>query len=58
MFLLKFEMEKRLHRVKIELDENRLIMCQFAKRCNKAENSFGCNSFYHKCSKFKDFIGL
>jgi len=49
-------MEKRLHRVKIELDENKPIKCQFAKGCSKAENSYRCNSFYQKCPKFKDFI--
>ncbi len=58
MDLLRLEMEKRLHRVIINLDENKKINCQFAKICYKAEISYRCNNFFQKCAKFKGFMRL
>ena len=51
-------MEKRLHRVKIELDKNKKLNCQFSKSCNEAEYSYRCNNFFQKCAKFKGFMRL
>ena len=44
-----------LHRVKIKMPHSDIIKCQYAKDCSKAENSYRCNNFYHKCSKYRDF---
>ncbi len=52
---MKNEIEKRLHRVKIELDKKD-VKCRFSKSCDIAESSSRCNYFYHKCTRFKDFI--
>jgi hypothetical protein len=51
---LSYDIEKRLHRVKIEMN-NRNIKCEYAKACSEAENSYRCNEFYQKCTKYKRF---
>lgn len=52
---MRNEIEKRLHRVKIKLDEAD-VKCPNSKYCSIAENSYRCNEFYEKCSTFlKEF---
>ena len=48
---MDFEMEKRLHRVKIKLDRKN-VKCPNAKYCAEAESCDRCNVFYEKCAKF------
>jgi len=43
------EIEKRLHRVKIDLDLKN-IACPQSKNCQDAENGSRCNIFFEKCS--------
>ena len=50
---MRNEIENRLHRVKIEL-EKKEVECPHMKECESVENSFRCNIFYQKCTKFKD----
>ncbi|OLS20510.1 MAG: hypothetical protein HeimC3_40240 [Candidatus Heimdallarchaeota archaeon LC_3] len=51
---MKYEIERRLHRVKIELDK-KVVRCHFSKECDIPENSYRCNLFYQKCTKFIKF---
>ena len=52
---MKNDIEKRLHRVMIKLD-NTDIKCPYAKECISVENCKRCNVFYSKCTIFSDFI--
>lgn len=49
---MRFEIEKRLHRVKISLKKEE-VKCPKASQCDKAESSMRCNLLFSKCSKFK-----
>ncbi len=51
---MRLNIEKRLHRVKIELDRKN-VKCSYSNTCDMAENCERCNSFYRKCNKFKDY---
>lgn len=51
---MRSNIEKRLHRVKIEL-EKKEVTCNYGNLCDTAENSERCNHFYFKCVKFKEF---
>ena len=46
---MRFDIEKRLHRVGISLDKSN-VKCPYAKDCDKASNCGRCNEFYKKCS--------
>jgi hypothetical protein len=52
---MRNEIEKRLHRVMIKLEEKGIV-CPYAIECLRADNSDRCNRFYEKCVKFTDFI--
>ena len=51
---MRLNIEKRLHRVKIELDKS-TVLCKFSNSCDLAENCKRCNEFFSKCVKFKQF---
>ena len=51
---IKYEIERRLHRVKIELVK-KVVRCPISKKCDIPENSYRCNIFYQKCTKFIEF---
>ena len=51
---MRSNIEKRLHRVKIEL-EKKDVVCIYGTLCDTAENSERCNIFYSKCVKFTEF---
>ena len=46
--IMRFEIEKRLHRVKIAF-EHKEITCPLSKNCSQAENCMRCDDFYKKC---------
>ncbi|MBY9014833.1 MAG: hypothetical protein KGD68_04005 [Candidatus Lokiarchaeota archaeon] len=48
---MRDEMEKRLHRVAIKL-ENAEILCDFSNICIHAETCPRCNEFFLKCNTF------
>lgn len=50
---MRYNVEKRLHRVMIKLDKNN-ISCPLAKDCIDAENCIRCNQFFRKCSLFNN----
>ena len=52
---MRYEIEKRLHRVKITLDKED-INCPYSKNCDKATNCMRCNKYYLKCSKYKENV--
>lgn len=52
---MRFDVEKRLHRVKIELD-NENVNCPVSKECKEASNCDRCNVFYEKCVIYKKKI--
>ena len=52
--IMRNEIEKRLHRVMIKIPQQD-NKCPYSKYCDDSENSFRCNLFYHKCSKYIDF---
>ena len=52
---MRYEIEKRLHRVKINLDK-KVLNCPNSKKCNKATNCERCNKYYLKCSKYKENV--
>lgn len=49
---MKEDIEKRLHRVKIELKKGE-IRCPHSKDCKSAENAPRCNTFFRKCKIYK-----
>ena len=49
---MRREVENRLHRVKITLDDKELN-CPKAKNCFKAANCDRCNIYFEKCSHYK-----
>jgi len=51
---MRLSIEKRLHRVKIELDKS-TVLCKFSNACDLAESCKRCNEFFIKCVKFKEF---
>ena len=51
---LNQDIEKRLHRVKINLSGN-TTNCPYSKDCNTSEICSRCNVFYEKCSKNEQF---
>ncbi len=46
---MRFEVEKRLHRVKIKLNKGD-VKCPNSNHCYNAENCYRCNKYYDKCS--------
>ncbi len=46
---MRINIERRLHRVKIELDKSH-IKCIHSKDCDEAANCDRCNEYYEKCS--------
>lgn len=48
---MREEIEKRLHRVLIKIDDND-IKCPVSQDCVGAENCQRCNKYYLKCSKY------
>jgi len=46
---MRYNIEKRLHRVKIALDRKN-VTCPQSKNCQDAENCGRCNIFFEKCS--------
>ena len=48
---MRYEIEKRLHRVKITLDRNGKN-CPDARNCNKATNCDRGINYYKKCSLY------
>jgi len=44
------EIEKRLHRVMISASSTHDIRCNYASKCEKAQNCDRCNVFFEKCS--------
>ena len=50
---MRSEIEKRLHRVKINLSSLNGIRCNHASLCDKAQKCERCNTFFRKCSLFK-----
>ena len=51
---MRFEVERRLHRVKISLDKEN-INCPHSKKCDKAANCERCNKYFEKCFLYKKF---
>jgi len=49
---MRYEIEKRLHRVKINL-EKKDINCPYSKKCDKATNCERCNNYFKKCTLYK-----
>lgn len=49
---MKEEIEKRLHRVKINF-KNEDINCPYSNICNKATYGKRCNTFFKKCSIYQ-----
>lgn len=52
---MRSEIEKRLHRVKIDDSSLNRIRCNYASICDKAQNCKRCNDFFLKCSEYKTF---
>ena len=52
---MRSEIEKRLHRVKVNFILNDDIKCTQSLICDKAENCSRCNEYYLKCSEFGKF---
>lgn len=52
---MRSEIERRLHRVKVNLITNDKIKCSQRELCDKAENCARCNEYYMKCGEFKKF---
>ena len=50
---MRYEIEKRLHRVKINLDKKD-INCPYVRNCDKAANCERCNTYFKKCTLFRD----
>jgi len=44
------EIEKRLHRVMISASSTHDIRCNYASKCEKAQNCKRCNEFFLKCN--------
>ena len=53
--IMRIEVEKRLHRIKITLDKE-TINCPYSMTCDKSANCERCNSFFDKCFFYKKFI--
>ncbi|MEJ2279576.1 MAG: hypothetical protein P8Y70_17815 [Candidatus Lokiarchaeota archaeon] len=51
---MRNEVEKRLHRVKINLKSEN-VKCPKSFNCNKEKSYNRCNIFFQKCSEFKKF---
>ena len=49
---MRREVENRLHRVMITLDDKKLN-CPKARTCVKATNCDRCNIYYKKCTYYK-----
>ena len=49
------EFEKRLHRVMIRIFSTHDIRCNYASKCEKAQNCERCNNFFLKCNKYQNF---
>jgi hypothetical protein len=52
---MREEVEKRLHRVAISLEKDKLI-CPKSKNCEHAKKTKLCNKFFKKCGIFKKHI--
>ena len=52
---MRYDIEKRLHRVKILLDRSK-VECPLAKTCKKASNCARCNQYYRKCTIYTEFM--
>ena len=52
---MRLEIEKRLHRVKVNPATYDEIKCTNSLKCVKAENCSRCNEYYLKCSEFGKF---
>ena len=50
------EIEKRLHRVMISDSSTHTIRCNYASKCEKAQNCERCNFFFLKCSEYSSFV--
>jgi hypothetical protein len=55
MNIIRIEIEKRLHRVKILSGKNN-ITCPQSKTCDIAENCLRCNNYFEKCMKYNNSI--
>ena len=49
------EIEKRLHRVMIGVSSTHDIRCNYATKCEKAQNCERCNVYFLKCSFYRIF---
>lgn len=46
---MKEDIEKRLHRVKIQLNGGD-IKCPYSRECDKSVDAKRCNQYYQKCA--------
>lgn len=53
-YLMRDEVEKRLHRVAIKLEKVE-ILCDFSSICIHAESCPRCNEFFLKCNPYLKF---
>jgi len=53
--IMRNEIEKRLHRVKITLNKNKIV-CPRSEHCNKAESGARCDIYFEKCSIYNQSI--
>jgi hypothetical protein len=49
---MREEVEKRLHRVAISLEKDKII-CPKSKNCDHAKNTKLCNKYFKKCGIYK-----
>jgi hypothetical protein len=54
--IIRPEIEKRLHRVMTSDSPTREIRCNYASKCEKAQNCERCNVFFLKCSEYSSFV--